>query len=76
MISLEAPHWVEEQLSMMNFCTKTTWYPWVVCSQASKTLKASLLIDGELKSALRAAHLRGEPNHFGRLHCDPADNNK
>lgn len=59
-ISLDAPRWVEEDLSWRAKRTELPWQPWVVCSKATKELKASFLIDGNLNTALREAHLRAK----------------
>ena len=58
--SLNAPRWLDVELSSRANRTDLAWQPWVVCSKATHELKTSLLIDGDLDTLLRAAHARAK----------------
>ena len=59
-LSLDAPRWLDVELSSRAERTDLAWQPWVVCSKATHELKTSLLIDGDLDTLLRAAHVRAK----------------
>jgi hypothetical protein len=59
-ISLDAPTWVEKELSWRAKRTEIPWKPWVVCGKVTNDLNASLVIEGELDKAIRAAHFRAK----------------
>ena len=66
-ILLDAPVWVEQILSRIIKRLDGPWQPWVVCSKPAQELEASLLIEGDLDTAIRSAHLRAKSHRSVQL---------